>query len=685
MNGDKINQNSTNIQSNCAKDTGNKTGAALEDIRNNKISIRAAAEKYGIPRSTLHDKLKGKTPEGPTTRGPDPVLTKDEELQIAEWCGKLSKCGFPLQVDDLLNTVEQILKHTGRANPFKNGRPGRTWLRGFFRRNPGLSLKEAENITKGRAVVTEEYIKKWFQDLSIFLESISQTTLLNDPRRIINGDETSFSLCPKTGKVIAPKSYKNVYQIQTGNEKETLTVLFVCTADGKVLPPMVIFPYIRPPKEVVDSVPQNWFLGRTESGWMRSETFFEYVANCVNVWIEKQNIPRPVLFFVDGHKSHLTMELSTFCDENGIILYALPANTTHIMQPLDVSVFKPLKTGWKETVRNWQSKNFGVALTKKTFCPLLEETINQNQNLSTSIINGFRKCGLSPFDPNSIDYSKCVKNNIERVLSESCETRTSNYPNVNEKDISLAEKVKYAMEVIKLSQKELEKHQINLNEILNVLENINTELPFTEEDNLPKINESEFVDTDTIVHAEDYVNVLDEQEILNTLLCSDAEKSAPSTPKQPSKQPISLSNQKRETTPKNTNFIPVATTSLITRRLSSSSSISNVTSVTSPTTPISRPSSSRSLQKHLFYPKLYSFYSKRKNKTEDRSPSAISSSAWREIYAKKEQEKIQKADAIKQRKLERLQKRELSVKKSELKRKYKKSNYKNVSLKKEKE
>ena len=50
----------------------------------------------------------------------------------------------------------------------------------------------------------------------------------------------------------------------------------------------------------------------------------------------------------------MTLELSTFCEENSIILYALPPSTTHIMQPADVSVFKPLKTEWKKTVKEWQ-------------------------------------------------------------------------------------------------------------------------------------------------------------------------------------------------------------------------------------------------------------------------------------------------------------------------------------------
>jgi hypothetical protein len=81
---------------------------------------------------------------------------------------------------------------------------------------------------------------------------------------------------------------------------------------------------------------------------MKSEIFYEYVVNWVNSWITENDISRPVILFVDGHKSRMSLHLSIWCDENEIILHALPANTTHIMQPADVSVFKPLKSQWKK-------------------------------------------------------------------------------------------------------------------------------------------------------------------------------------------------------------------------------------------------------------------------------------------------------------------------------------------------
>lgn len=380
------------------------------------MKIREACRTYGIPRGTLQDRIHGRVPEGPRKMGPETVLTNDEEKAIVEWCANLAKCGFPLKVDDLLNTVKNIVSDDGRNTPFKNGRPGKKWYQLFLKRNPTLTHRTPEGISKGRAVVTEEFIKNWFANLKTYLNQIGAEDILDDPTRIFNGDETSFILCPNTGKVIAPRGYKNVYQIQKGKEKEAITVLLFFSASGEILHPCVVFPYVRTPKDVVNSVPDKWLIGRSDTGWMRSEIFLDYISKGLHDWLKENSIKMPVLVFVDGHKSHLTMDLSKYCADNGIILYALPPNTTHLMQPADVSVFKPLKSDWKHTVRHWQTQpeNINKMLTKSTFCPLLEKVLC-NKNLKESIKNGFRKCGLYPYNPNSVDYTKCVQNTLETL------------------------------------------------------------------------------------------------------------------------------------------------------------------------------------------------------------------------------------------------------------------------------
>ena len=65
-------------------------------------------------------------------------------------------------------------------------------------------------------------------------------SLKDQPTIIWNADEAGFSLCPKTGKVVALQNSRNVYGI-TGNTKEQITTLCAANAAGDTVPPMHIF------------------------------------------------------------------------------------------------------------------------------------------------------------------------------------------------------------------------------------------------------------------------------------------------------------------------------------------------------------------------------------------------------------------------------------------------------------
>ena len=62
-----------------------------------------------------------------------------------------------------------------------------------------------------------------------------------------------------------------------------------------------------------------------------------------------ENIPLvlSVLIIEDGHSSHISTQVIEEACKNDVYLLCLPAHTTHIMQPLDVAVFKSLKGNYK--------------------------------------------------------------------------------------------------------------------------------------------------------------------------------------------------------------------------------------------------------------------------------------------------------------------------------------------------
>jgi DDE superfamily endonuclease len=53
------------------------------------------------------------------------------------------------------------------------------------------------------------------------------------------------------------------------------------------------------------------------------------------------------MLVVDGHDSYITTQALQFCVQNKIILLCLPPHATHMLQPLDVSVFGPVALAYK--------------------------------------------------------------------------------------------------------------------------------------------------------------------------------------------------------------------------------------------------------------------------------------------------------------------------------------------------
>jgi hypothetical protein len=377
---------------------------ALQEIQSKRTSIRAAGIKYQIPRGTLQFKLKN--PLSKSNCGPDPILSHEEEKDLEKWLMDMSRKGFPRKKEEILDSVQKFLTVNPRTNPFTENRPGRGWLRSFLKRHPTIAERSSEGVTRASACVTEADIRKWFSEIKAYLTEKGLLNVMNDPSRVYNADETGFLTCPATGRVLAPKGDKNVYSVEQGNTKESITVLYTFSAEGKVCPPVIVFPYKRLPERLAASVPPAWGIGRSDSGWMTADVFSEFITGVFSPYLTAQNIQRPVCLFIDGHKSHITLNVSTLCRENGIELIALYPNTTRITQPADVAVFGPIKKMWRKEVRNFQIKKVGEVVTKQVFASLLKNVVDSVN--PDNLRQGFRACGLYPFDENAIDYSKCL-------------------------------------------------------------------------------------------------------------------------------------------------------------------------------------------------------------------------------------------------------------------------------------
>ena len=186
-------------------------------------------------------------------------------------------------------------------------------------------------------------------------KNLDENNLTTSPRRIYNCDESFLPLDGSREKAVTHIKSKCSYA-QVNGTTEHITLLCGASAAGMALPPMIIYPKAFPGGAYTFRGPDDAVYAKSESGWVDSELFY--------AWMQKKNLvhavhQRPVFLLVDGLSSHMTLDLIDLARENNIILFCLPPHTTHLLQPLDVSVFKSLKDHFYRSLRAFCFETLG--------------------------------------------------------------------------------------------------------------------------------------------------------------------------------------------------------------------------------------------------------------------------------------------------------------------------------------
>lgn len=251
-----------------------KMESALDSVKHGKFTIYKASKYYGVPKETLRRNIRQMNMK--EKAGVGTLLTKDEETILHDWVLDMSDIGFGVSKRQFISSVAQFAERNQKRNPFQGGIPSNCWYQGFIKRHPDLSLRLAENVHSRKSDITEGKIKQWFDEVTLFAEH-NDMDFLNDPSRIFNLDETAFFLCPKE-KVLSRKGCKQVKRKCGNSGKENYTVLLCANAKGVIAPPFLLFPKNKNITQAFShNMPSDWAIGRSEKGWMTSETYYEYI------------------------------------------------------------------------------------------------------------------------------------------------------------------------------------------------------------------------------------------------------------------------------------------------------------------------------------------------------------------------------------------------------------------------
>ena len=213
-------------------------------------------------------------------------------------------------------------------------------------------------------------------------------------------DETGFMIGVGSNKLVITKRKRAAY-FGVPINRESATAIEAISAGGTYIPAFLILS-----GHVHNS---QWYRISELLGDTCVATSATGFTNDVLTlrWLEhferhtrQQTVGAYRLLICDGYGSHHTKEFIEFCDAHNIIPIGLPSHTTHLLQPLDVSCFQPLKHYHSKAI-NAVIRDGCTKISKLEFLTWFQQIRVQTFKKST-ILSGFRQCGIHPFNPDIV-------------------------------------------------------------------------------------------------------------------------------------------------------------------------------------------------------------------------------------------------------------------------------------------
>jgi DDE superfamily endonuclease/Tc5 transposase-like DNA-binding protein/Psq-like protein len=392
-------------------------GQAILDVTNGQ-SIRKAALHWGVPRTTLRHRLYGSESRKEAFASYQ-RLSPDQEKSLTTWILMQNDLGLPPTHAQIRQFTIQILAVKGDHQPL-----GKRWMQAFLRRNPSLCTQKAHSRESARVNgATTEVIQPWFNRLHIpGIQAIKAENRYNmDEAGIMEG-------LGENGLVVG-RAEKRSIQRKTPGSRAWTSFLECISATGVPLPPLVMFKgkSVQQQWFPTDLTPfEDWEFTATDNGWTTDKTAVE--------WLEKLFIPltqpsRPQekrLLILDGHGSHETTDFMYLCFKHNIHLLFLPPHTSHVLQPLDLSVFSSMKRSYRKEIGFLSGLTDSSPVGKQNFLICYQKA--RKDALSTSNIkSGWKASGLWPISMAKPLMSRLLLENSNKSKETASEVQNTPY------------------------------------------------------------------------------------------------------------------------------------------------------------------------------------------------------------------------------------------------------------------
>jgi hypothetical protein len=367
--------------------------AAIADIQSKRLpSLRAAAAAYKIPRSTLTNRLNAATRPRSIAAQERQLLPPEQEERLVNWVLQREACGHAIGRAQLHEMVLFLVQVTGVATSI-----GHHWIERFMSRHPAISMKIGKKLDIARYEGTSyEIISPWFDALKTMIRTYNVHAT-----DISNMDETGLALGVSNNSKVIGFSESRVSYTKSPENREWVSIIECITTTGRALTPLVIFKG--------QSLQTTWFSDNNLPNWLFASSGKGWTSNPIGLqWLKQVYLPstspprgRYRLLLIDGHGSHADVEFMSVCYQNNVLAFYLPPHSSHVLQPLDLTCFGPLKGAYRKQLRTVAELDDAAPVKKQRFISLYQ-TARTAALTETNIKSGFAKMGLVPWSPTNV-------------------------------------------------------------------------------------------------------------------------------------------------------------------------------------------------------------------------------------------------------------------------------------------
>ncbi|KAJ8869220.1 hypothetical protein PR048_030792 [Dryococelus australis] len=202
----------------------------------------------------------------------------------------------------------------------------------FFNKQKKACKQEMVTASMGNSVMIDDY----FDKLSETTKKLKIQDNMKD--HVWNADETGLMHVVKPNKVVAEIGKKFIYSRTYTERGETMTLFFLASTDGS---------------------------------------------------------PKPMFLLMDTHGAHVAPQVIELAKENDVHFLTFPPHTTHVLQPLDVGVYKALKSPWQKELNNYLAEHPTDKSNKQVIHSIFKVPFIKAMS-DKNIKNAFRTRGIVP-------------------------------------------------------------------------------------------------------------------------------------------------------------------------------------------------------------------------------------------------------------------------------------------------